>query len=140
MKISLVVPVFNEEATIPIFYKTVREFEKLKPYEVEIVFINDGSKDATESIINKIAVSDPLVIPLSFTRNFGKEPALFAGLDHATGDAVIPIDVDLQDPIEVIPHLIEKWQDGADMVLAKRSDRSTDGRMKRKTAEWFYKL
>ncbi len=127
MKISLVVPVFNEEATIPIFYKTVREFEELKPYEVEIVFINDGSKDATESIINKIAASDPL-------------PALFAGLDHATGDAVIPIDVDLQDPIEVIPHLIEKWQAGADMVLAKRSDRSTDGRMKRKTAEWFYKL
>lgn len=140
MKISLVVPVFNEEDAIPIFYKTVREFEELKPYEVEIVFINDGSKDATESIINKIAASDPLVIPLSFTRNFGKEPALFAGLDHATGDAVIPIDVDLQDPIEVIPHLIEKWQAGADMVLAKRSDRSTDGRMKRKTAEWFYKL
>ncbi|HAJ3976863.1 TPA: glycosyltransferase, partial [Escherichia coli] len=67
-------------------------------------------------------------------------PALFAGLDHASGDAVIPIDVDLQDPIEVIPHLIEKWQAGADMVLAKRSDRSTDGRLKRKTAEWFYKL
>ena len=140
MKISLVVPVFNEEEAIPIFYKTVREFEELKSYEVEIVFINDGSKDATESIINALAVSDPLVVPLSFTRNFGKEPALFAGLVHATGDAVIPIDVDLQDPIEVIPHLIEKWQAGADMVLAKRSDRSTDGRLKRKTAEWFYKL
>lgn len=140
MKISLVVPVFNEEEAIPIFYKTVREFEELKPYEVEIVFINDGSKDATESIINALAVSDPLVFPLSFTRNFGKEPALFAGLDHATGDAVIPIDVDLQDPIEVIPHLIEKWQGGADMVLAKRSDRSTDSALKRKSAEWFYKL
>ncbi len=112
----------------------------MKPYEVEIVFINDGSKDATESIINALAVSDPLVVPLSFTRNFGKEPALFAGLDHASGDAVIPIDVHLQDPIEVIPHLIEKWQAGAEMVLAKRSDRSTDGRLKRKTAEWFYKL
>ncbi|MBC8945615.1 bactoprenol glucosyl transferase [Xenorhabdus indica] len=140
MKISLVVPVFNEEDAIPIFYKTVREFGELKQYEVEIVFINDGSKDATESIINALAVSDSLVIPLSFTRNFGKEPALFAGLDHATGDAVIPIDVDLQDPIEVIPLLIEKWQAGTDMVLAKRSDRSTDSRMKRKTAEWFYKL
>ncbi|HBJ0688298.1 TPA: glycosyltransferase family 2 protein [Escherichia coli] len=140
MKISLVVPVFNEEEAIPIFYKTVREFEELKSYEVEIVFINDGSKDATESIINALAVSDPLVVPLSFTRNFGKEPALFAGLDHATGDAIIPIDVDLQDPIEVIPHLIEKWKAGADMVLAKRYDRSTDGRLKRKTAEWFYKL
>ncbi|HAY7985733.1 TPA: glycosyltransferase, partial [Shigella flexneri] len=108
MKISLVVPVFNEEEAIPVFYKTVREFQELKPYEVEIIFINDGSKDATESIINALAVSDPLVVPLSFTRNFGKEPALFAGLDHASGDAVIPIDVDLQDPIEVIPHLIEK--------------------------------
>lgn len=140
MKISLVVPVFNEEDTIPIFYKTVREYEELKQYDVEIVFINDGSKDATESIINAIAVSDQLVVPLSFTRNFGKEPALFAGLDHASGDAVIPIDVDLQDPIEVIPYLIERWQAGADMVLAKRSDRSTDGRLKRKTAEWFYKL
>lgn len=140
MKISLVVPVFNEEDTIPIFYKTVREFEGLQQHEVEIVFINDGSKDSTESIINALAIADPLVVPLSFTRNFGKEPALFAGLDHATGDAIIPIDVDLQDPVEVIPHLIDKWQSGADMVLAKRSDRSTDGRMKRKTAEWFYKL
>ena len=140
MKISLVVPVFNEEATIPIFFFIVREFEGLHQHEVEIVFINDGSKDATESIINELAVADPLVVSLSFTRNFGKESALFAGLDHATGEAIIPIDVDLQDPIEVIPHLIEKWQAGADMVLAKRSDRSTDSRLKRKSAEWFYKL
>ncbi|EIF19989.1 prophage bactoprenol glucosyl transferase [Escherichia coli O32:H37 str. P4] len=140
MKISLVVPVFNEEATIPIFYKTVREYEELKNYDVEIVFINDGSKDGTESIINSVASWDPLVTALSFTRNFGKEPALFAGLEHATGEAVIPIDVDLQDPIEVIPLLIEKWQAGADVVLAKRSDRSTDSRLKRKSAEWFYKL
>ncbi len=140
MKISLVVPVFNEEATIPIFYKTVRQFEELKQYKVEIVFIDDGSNDATESIINALAESDPLVIPLSFTRNFGKEPALFAGLNYATGEAVIPIDVDLQDPIEAIPHLIEKWKAGADMVLAKRTDRSTDGRLKRKSAECFYKL
>ena len=140
MKISLVVPVFNEEDAIPIFYKTVREFEDLQQYEVEIVFINDGSNDATESIIRSLAIADPLVVALSFTRNFGKEPALFAGLDHATGEAVIPIDVDLQDPINVIPHLIDKWQAGAEMVLAKRTDRSTDGRLKRKTAEWFYKL
>lgn len=140
MKISLVVPVFNEEDAIPIFYKTVRGFEGLRPHEVEIVFINDGSKDSTESIINSLAAADPLVIALSFTRNFGKEPALFAGLDHANGDAIIPIDVDLQDPVEVIPQLLEKWQSGADMVLAKRSDRSTDGRLKRKTAEWFYKF
>lgn len=140
MKISLVVPVFNEEDTVPIFYKAVREFDELKDHDVEIVFINDGSKDSTEAIINALAVADEKVKALSFTRNFGKEPALFAGLDHATGDAIIPIDVDLQDPIEVIPHLIAKWQAGADMVLAKRTDRSTDGRLKRKSAEMFYKL
>ena len=140
MKISLVVPVFNEEETIGIFYKTVREDAGIKPYDVEIIFINDGSTDATESIVEALATADPLVISLPLTRNFGKEPALFAGLDHASGDAVIPIDVDLQDPIEVIPELIEKWQTGADVVLAKRIDRSVDGRLKRKTAEWFYKL
>lgn len=140
MKISLVVPVFNEEETIGIFYKTVREYAGLKPYDVEIIFINDGSTDATESIVEALATADPLVISLPLTRNFGKEPALFAGLDHASGDAVIPIDVDLQDPIEVIPELIKRWQTGADVVLAKRIDRTVDGHLKRKTAEWFYKL
>ncbi|MES4614167.1 glycosyltransferase family 2 protein [Ewingella sp. CoE-038-23] len=140
MKISLVVPVFNEEDAIPIFYKSVREFEGLKQHDVEIIFINDGSKDATESIINSLGVADPLVKPLSFTRNFGKEPALFAGLEQSSGEAIIPIDVDLQDPVEVIPLMMEKWIAGADMVLAKRIDRSTDGKMKRKSAEWFYKL
>lgn len=140
MKISLVVPVFNEEEAIPIFYKAVRENEELKKYEVEIIFINDGSKDSTENIINALSLADSKVITLSFTRNFGKEPALFAGLAHATGDAIIPIDVDLQDPIDVIPVLINKWMEGADVVLAKRTDRSTDGWLKRKTAEWFYQL
>ncbi|WP_338511026.1 glycosyltransferase family 2 protein [Erwinia aphidicola] len=138
MKISLVVPVFNEEDAIPIFYQAVRS--ELAKYEVEIVFVNDGSSDGTEAIINALVVPDKLVKPISFTRNFGKEPALFAGLEHATGDAVIPIDVDLQDPISVIPHLIEKWESGADMVLAKRSDRASDSHLKRKTAEWFYRL
>lgn len=138
MKISLVVPVFNEEEAIPIFYQAVRR--ELADYLVEIVFINDGSKDGTEGIINALSVSDPLVRPISFTRNFGKEPALFAGLENATGDAVIPIDVDLQDPVEVIPELIQRWKCGADVVLAKRTDRSSDGHLKRKTAEWFYRL
>lgn len=140
MKISLVVPVFNEEEAIPIFYTSVRESKALSKYVIEIVFINDGSKDATESIINALAISDPLVRTITFTRNFGKEPALFAGLERASGDAVIPIDVDLQDPISVIPQLIEKWHAGADMVLAKRTDRSSDSRLKRKSAAWFYKL
>lgn len=140
MKISLIVPVFNEEEAIPYFYSAVRGYAALEQYEVEIVFINDGSRDRTESVLTEIESGDPLVKHLSFTRNFGKEPALFAGLEAATGDAIIPIDVDMQDPIEVIPALIEKWQIGAEIVLAKRIDRSSDGHMKRKTAEWFYKL
>lgn len=140
MKISLVVPVFNEEAALPLFYRAVRDYAPLQAYQIEIIFINDGSKDSTAEIAAALALADPLVTLINFTRNFGKEPALFAGLEHATGEAVIPIDVDLQDPIAVVPELIHAWQQGADMVLAKRIDRSTDGRLKRKTAEWFYKL
>ncbi len=138
--ISLIVPVFNEEATIDIFYATVRRELKLPGYQVEIVFVNDGSRDRTEEIIDAFAAKDSLVKALSFTRNFGKEPALFCGLEHCTGDCAIPIDVDLQDPVAVIPRLVEKWEEGYDMVLAKRADRSSDTWLKRKTAEWFYRF
>jgi glycosyltransferase involved in cell wall biosynthesis len=140
MKISLIIPVYNEEAAIPIFYQAIKNAEFLKPYQLELVFINDGSKDQTENLINMLETSDSSVKALSFTRNFGKEPALFAGLEHATGNAIIPIDVDLQDPIEIIPELIHQWQDGFDVVLAKRVDRSSDSALKRKSAELFYKL
>lgn len=138
MTISLVVPVFNEEEAIPIFYSAVKK--ELSDFDIEIVFINDGSKDNSENIINALEASDPMVKAYSFTRNFGKEAALFAGLERATGEVVIPIDVDLQDPIELIPEMVDKWKAGADVVLAKRVDRSSDGRLKRKTAEWFYRL
>ncbi|MCP1661140.1 glycosyltransferase family 2 protein [Neisseria perflava] len=131
MKLSLVVPVFNEEDTIPAFYQAVRTFDYFQDKQVEIIFINDGSRDNTEAMLNMIALSDPLVTPLHFTRNFGKEATLFAGLEHASGEAAIPMDVDLQDPLKVIPQMVEKWQNGADMVLAKRIDRSEDHCFKR---------
>ncbi|ELV07694.1 Bactoprenol glucosyl transferase [Wohlfahrtiimonas chitiniclastica SH04] len=140
MKISLVVPVYNEEEAIPIFYKEVRTADFLEKYSIEIIFVNDGSQDNTENIIDSLAERDDLVKALSFTRNFGKESALFAGLEYASGDAIIPIDVDLQDPIEVIPELINRWEGGYDVVLAKRIDRSSDTALKRKSAELFYKL
>ena len=120
----MVVPVFNEEDAIPVFYREVRE--KLTEFDIEILFINDGSKDSTEKVISALADNDPAIKAINFTRNFGKEPALLAGLEHASGDVVIPIDVDLQDPIDVIPKLISKWQEGWQVVLAKRIDRTSD--------------
>ena len=138
--ISLVVPVFNEEETIQLFYDTVRKYAKFNNIAVEIVFINDGSTDSTETLLDALSQTDPLVQAISFTRNFGKEAALFAGLTHARGAAVIPIDVDLQDPIEVIPQLIAEWRNGAEIVLAKRTDRRSDSFLKRESAKLFYKL
>ena len=136
--VSLIVPVYNEEEAIPIFYNTVRSADSLKHESIEIVFINDGSSDKSAEIVREIMTNDPLVQLVDFTRNFGKEPALFAGLAHAKGDAVIPIDVDLQDPIELIPKMLEKWRSGAEVVLAKRQDRSSDNFLKRRTAQAFY--
>ena len=138
--ISLVVPVFNEEDTIPLFYDAVRQYKEFQDLDVEIVFINDGSSDKTELLITLLSKSDTLVQALSFTRNFGKEAALFAGLTHARGAAVIPIDVDLQDPIEVIPQLIAEWRNGAEIVLAKRIDRQSDSFLKRESAKLFWLL
>lgn len=140
MRISLVVPVLNEEDAVPVFYQTVRNYPQFVDDDIEIIFVNDGSTDSTASLIQEIVQRDPLVKHICFTRNFGKESALFAGLEASTGEVVIPIDVDLQDPIDVIPQLIAKWEAGADVVLAKRIDRSSDTRLKRKSAEWFYKL
>jgi len=140
VKISLVVPVFNEEDAIPIFYSEVRRQEQLQKYDVEIIFVDDGSRDGTCSIVECLSASDSLVTLVRLSRNFGKEAALFAGLDYSSGDAVIPIDVDLQDPISVVPLLIEKWLSGYDVVLAKRVDRTSDSFMKRASAEMFYRL
>lgn len=138
-KVSLIVPILNEEDAIPTFYQAVRENELLATLQTEIIFVNDGSQDKSEAIINALAKNDPLVVALSFTRHFGKEPAMFAGLEHSTGDVVIPIDVDLQDPIEVIPLLLNKYQEGYDVVLAKRIDRRKENFFKRTVAQAFYR-
>jgi glycosyltransferase involved in cell wall biosynthesis len=140
MKVSLIVPVFNEEQAINLFYQAVRRELKLDGTEVEIVFINDGSTDGTAAQASALAQMDEQVMLINFSRNFGKEPALFAGLEYASGDAVIPMDVDLQDPISVIPRLIEQWKKGADVVLAKRRDRTSDSYLKRHSAALFYHL
>lgn len=138
MLISLVVPVFNEESTIPLFLSEIKNNELLADYSLEIIFVNDGSTDNTEQIITAEAMKSSHIVAVNFSRNFGKESALLAGIFQSTGDAVIPIDVDLQDPIDVIPMMIERWQEGYDVVLAKRADRSSDSFFKRATSKLFY--
>lgn len=140
MNISLIVPVFNEEQAVVGFYHAVRRDPSLQVHRVEIVFINDGSTDNSEAFIRALALHDEAVVLINFSRNFGKEAALFAGLEYAGGDAVVPIDVDLQDPVEVVAQLIEQWCRGAEVVLAKRRSRSTDGYLKRHSASMFYHL
>lgn len=140
MRVSLVVPVYNEEQAVGVFYRSVRQEASLHEHAVEIVFINDGSSDRTAEYAQALALADSHVVLINFSRNFGKEAALFAGLEYATGDAVIPMDVDLQDPVEVIAQLLAEWQKGADVVLAKRRDRSSDGYFKRRSASLFYHL
>lgn len=138
--ITLIVPVYNEQATLELFYHAVRNEPSLGDFNVEILFVNDGSSDRSEAICAELAARDEGVAVIDFSRNFGKEAALFAGLEYADGDAVVPIDVDLQDPIAVVARMIERWQDGADVVLAKRRDRSSDTRFKRWTASLYYRL
>ncbi|EMF5208329.1 MULTISPECIES: glycosyltransferase family 2 protein [Enterobacter] len=139
-KISLVVPVFNEEDAIPIFYRAVNNNEFLSKMNFEIIFINDGSTDRTEDVVTKIISDDKRVMLINLSRNFGKEKALFAGLSIVSSDFIVPIDVDLQDPIELIEVMYDCLQNQSlDVVLAKRVERSSDTYLKRKTAELFYK-
>jgi glycosyltransferase involved in cell wall biosynthesis len=139
--ISLVVPVFNEAAAIPRFFTAVDAVANGLPgHQLEYVFVNDGSTDDTLACLVEASKTRPRLAIIDLARNFGKEAALTAGLQEAAGDAVIPMDVDLQDPPEVIPRLIAEWEKGYEVVLARRSDRSSDSFLKRKTASWFYRV
>ncbi|SAL38896.1 glycosyltransferase family 2 protein [Caballeronia humi] len=139
--ISLVVPFYNEEDVIDEFFATVRPvLDAVPDSDYEIVCVNDGSRDLTLEKLLKYSIGDRRIKVVDLSRNFGKEAALTAGLDHARGDAVIPLDADLQDPPHLIPRLIEKWRDGFDVVIAIRSERLTDSYAKRSTASWFYRV
>ena len=138
--ISIIAPCYNEEETIEPFLRRIEEIltQINEPYE--IVFINDGSKDNTLNILLNAKQNFKNIRIINFSRNFGKEAALTAGLDKARGEAAIPIDVDLQDPPELIKELVARWREGYDVVLAKRTDRTSDSFAKRVSADLFYKL
>lgn len=138
--LSIVVPMYNEEEAMDGFFKRVQRVLQTVTPSYEIVCVNDGSRDLTLARLRQRAEQDERIKVVNLSRNFGKEIALSAGLDHATGEAVIPIDADLQDPPEVIPLMIAKWRAGAKLVLAKRRDRSSDSWLKRLTANGAYWL
>jgi len=139
--ISIVTPFYNEGEGVKLFYRSISKLiDSLSDVRFEVVCVDDGSRDDTLVRLQEIAADDPRFRVIELSRNFGKEAALTAGIDAALGDAVIPMDADLQDPPELISKMIAEWRAGADVVLAKRSDRRVDSFLKRKTAELFYHL
>ena len=140
-KISIIAPFFNEEESLPFFLEEVLNiFEELAEYNFEIIFIDDGSTDNSLVFLKEKAKENKNIIVLELSRNFGKEAALTAGIDIAVGSAIIPIDVDLQDPPNLIKKMIKKWESGSDVVLAKRENRLNENFLKRISASFFYKI
>lgn len=138
--ISVVVPAYNEEEVLTEFHETLVKAVSEVSVCLEIVYVNDGSTDNTLDIINGIRAKDKRVTLIDLSRNFGKEIALSAGLHKAAGDAVVVIDADLQDPPELIPELIKEWENGYDVVYAKRTFRGGESFLKKTTAHFFYRM
>ena len=141
-KISVIVPCFNEEQAIPIFYREITKISAgMNGVEFEYVFVNDGSKDKTEQVIRGLAERDKTVKYISFSRNFGKESAMYAGMENASGDYVVIMDVDLQDPPALIPEMYEAVKSGGyDCAATRRVDRKGEARIRSLFARAFYKL
>jgi glycosyltransferase involved in cell wall biosynthesis len=139
--ISVIVPAYNEEDVIHAFYLRMSEvFDLVQDYRCEMIFVDDGSIDETRNMIMELAESDPRVCAISLSRNFGKEAAMSAGLDLATGDAVAIFDVDLQDPPELLVEFVANWERGFDVVYAKRARRDGETWLKKATAAAFYRV
>ncbi len=140
-KISLVVPMYYEEKVVNECYKRLTQtLQNIENYEYEIIFINDGSKDKTLELLEEIAKNDSNVKILSFARNFGHQCAVTAGLKHVSGDVVVIIDADLQDPPELIPKMLKLWEQGNQVIYGKRKTREGESAFKLLTAKMFYKM
>lgn len=140
IKYSIVIPVYNEEAVLPQTYQRLRRVMDSTGDQYELIFVNDGSRDRTTDIIKDLRSQDETVKLLDFSRNFGHQIAITAGMDYASGAAVVVIDADLQDPPELILKMIEKWKDGYDVVYAKRTQRKGETYFKKMTAHLFYRI
>jgi len=137
--ISILCPCYNEEAVLDLFFERISAVTAKIPEKFEFICVNDGSKDKTLEILKNHAEKDSRIKVIDFSRNFGKEAALTAAIDYCKGDAAIPIDVDLQQPPELISKMIEKWREGYEVVAARR-DRATDSWLKKIAALAFYKF
>jgi glycosyltransferase involved in cell wall biosynthesis len=138
--LSLVVPVYDEQGTLPEFHRRVSTVLDRVARAWEILYIDDGSGDDSGAILRALQLADPRVAVITLSRNFGKEVALTAGLDHACGRAVVLIDADLQHPPEVIPQMIERWRAGFDVVYALRTERHGESLVRQTSAGWFYRV
>lgn len=139
-KISVVIPMYYEESVAQECYNRVTSVCKsIENYDYEIIFINDGSKDKTLEILESIAKNDKNIKVISFSRNFGHQCAVTAGLKYVTGDAIVIIDSDLQDPPELIPDMLKLWEQGNDVIYGKRQKRNGESKFKLLTASMFYK-
>lgn len=138
--ISVVVPMYYEELVAQECYNRLKEVMELNNINYEFIFVNDGSKDRTLEILREISKNDERAKVVSFSRNFGHQNAVTAGVFHASGDAIVIIDADLQDPPEVIPQMIQKWKEGFHVVYAKRKERKGETWFKLITAKYFYKF
>ena len=139
--ISIIVCVFNEELALNAFFmRLLPLLAKYAQDDYEVICVDDGSTDCSLLMLMEMAKHNKRLRVIELSRNFGKEAALTAGIEYATGQAVIPIDADLQDPPELIAEMLAEWQKGADVVLARRINRDCDSLLKRKTSQWFYRL
>jgi dolichol-phosphate mannosyltransferase len=136
--LSVCAPVYNEEDLVEQFY--TRATAALAPFDYELIIVNDGSSDGTPAILDRLAENDPRLRIVHLSRNFGHQPALTAGLEHALGDVVVMLDADLQDPPELIADMVERWREGSDVVYMVREEREGESFFKLATARWFYKL
>lgn len=139
-RLSIVVPMYNEAEVLAMFFAGICPILAGQTSDYEIICVDDGSRDGTLALLSDYHAQNARIKIVSLSRNFGKEAALTAGLDSATGDAIIPIDADLQDPPDLIPALVAKWREGYDMVLAVRQSRDCDSVIKRVTAKLFYEV
>jgi polyisoprenyl-phosphate glycosyltransferase len=138
--LSIVLPLYDEEEVVPLLHERLQEFLAKLGLDCEVIFVNDGSKDRTLSLLREIAKSDPRYRVVGFARNFGHQNAITAGVDYARGAAVVVMDGDLQDPPEVVLEMVDRWRSGYDVVYGQRRTRVGESWFKQATARWFYRV